>query len=79
MKLPRVVDQAEGLIKPVRERYVPITSAVQTDLLAIVHTQLRPPPTSRPAPPVGAAESRADFHEAIVHRPEGRGGPSISV
>lgn len=38
MKLPRVVDQAWGLIKPVRERYVPITSAVQTDLLAIAHT-----------------------------------------
>jgi len=78
VKLPRVVDRSEGLIKPVRERYVPITSAVQTDLLAIVHTQLRPP-TTRPAPQVGAARSRADFHEAVVHRPEGRGGPSISV
>ena len=79
VKLPRVVDQSEGLIKPVRERYVPITSAVQSDLLAIVHTQLRPPPTPRPAPPVGAAQSRADLHEAVVHRPDGRGGPSISV
>jgi hypothetical protein len=78
VKLPRVVDQAEGLIKPVRERYVPITSVVQTDLLAIVHTQLRPP-TTRPAPQVGAAQSRADLHEAVAHRPEGRGGPSISV
>ena len=78
VKLPRVVDQAEGLIKPVRERYVAITSAVQTDLLAIVHTQLRPPPT-RSAPQVGAAQSRADLHEAVVHRPEGRGGPSISI
>jgi len=73
-----MVDQSEGLIKPVRERYIPITSAVQTDLLVIVHTQLRPPPT-RPEPQVGAAQSRADLHEAIVHRPEGRGGPSISV
>ncbi len=78
VKLPRVVEQAEGLIKPVRERYVPITSAVQSDLLAIVHTQLRSPPT-RPAPLAGAARSRADLHEAVVHRPDGRGGPSISV
>lgn len=47
----------QGLIKPVRERYLPITSAVQTDLLAIVHTQLRPPPT-RPEPQVGGPEPR---------------------
>ncbi|GEP40089.1 hypothetical protein NPS01_37520 [Nocardioides psychrotolerans] len=79
VKLPRVVDQSESLIKPVRERYIPITSAVQTDLLAIVHTKLRPQPTPRQAPPVGAAQSRADLHAAIVHRPQGRGGPSISI
>lgn len=79
VKLPRVVDQSEGLIKPVRERYVPITSAVQPDLLAIVRTQLRPPTTPRPSPQVGAAQTRADLHEAIVHRPEGHDGPSISL
>ena len=71
--LPRVIDQPEGLIKPARQRYVPVTAPVQTDLLAVVQTRLRPPPPARPAPSPRAANSRADLREAIAHRPEPRG------
>ncbi len=77
--LPRVIDTSEGPIKPVRERYVPINSPVQTDLLAMVRTQLRPPPVA-PRPPPGAGQSRADFEAAIIHRPGGRdAGPAIAL
>ncbi|MEJ7702173.1 MAG: hypothetical protein WKF47_00120 [Geodermatophilaceae bacterium] len=79
VKLHRVVDASAGLIKPVRERYVPINSPVQTDLLAIVRTQLRPPPVA-PRPPAGAGQSRAEFEAAIIHRPGDRdAGPAIAL
>lgn len=71
--LPRIIDHPEGLIKPARQRYVPVTMPVQTDLLAVVHTRLRPQPPPRPAPSLGAAQSRADLREAIAHRPQPRG------
>lgn len=75
--LPRVVDQTPTLIKPVRERYVPISSPVQTDLLDIVGTRLRPPPTPHALPP-DAAKSRGELHDAITHRPEQR-RPDLSM
>lgn len=78
VKVPRVVDQAEGLVQPVRTRYVPINSPVQSDLINIVRTQLRPPPIP-PRPPNGAGQSRAELEAAIVHRPERRDGPVIST
>lgn len=77
VKLPRIVDQAEGLIQPQRARYVPINSPVQTDLIDIVRTRLRPPPI-QPRPPTGARQSRLDFEAAITHRPEER-GPTLSL
>ncbi|CAN5844727.1 hypothetical protein BH20ACT6_BH20ACT6_22470 [soil metagenome] len=43
VKLPRVIDAPEGLIKPVRERYVPINSPVQIDLLAIAPSSVHHP------------------------------------
>ena len=69
VNLPRIVDQPQHHIRPVRERYVPISSPVQTDLLDIVRSELRSPPTP-PTPPPGAARSRGELHEAITHRPE---------
>ena len=51
VKVPRIVDGADHMVSPVRERYVPITSPVQTDLLAIVRHDLRPVATpTEPAP-----------------------------
>jgi len=72
VKLPRVVDEAESLVQPVRTRYVPIDSPVQTELLRIVRCELRPP-AERPRAPDGAARSRAALETAITHRPERRG------
>jgi hypothetical protein len=57
-------------------RFVPITSPVQTDLIAIVRNELLPEPVSL-RPPKGAAQSRADFEAAITHRP-GDPGPTLS-
>lgn len=74
---PRIDDTAPGFVKPTRERYIPITSPVQTDLIVIARTQLRPEPIT-PPPPKGAARSRAEFEAAIMHRP-GRSGPSLSL
>jgi hypothetical protein len=76
VKLPRVVDQAGGLVQRARTRYVPIDSPVQTDLLQIVRSQLRPPP-GRLRAPNGAARSRAEFEAAITHLPERRGSVGL--
>lgn len=75
---PRIDEAAAGLVKTARERYIPITSAVPSDLLATARTQLRTSPTS-PRAPVGAAQSRADFEAAIAHRAGRDAGPSISL
>lgn len=68
VKLPRVTDQAQGLVQPVRVRYVPINSPVQTDLIKITRTRLRPPQV-RPTPPAEARQSRLAFEAALTHRP----------
>ena len=75
--LPRVDDHAPGMVKPGRHRFVPITSAVQTDLIAIVRNELRPEPIRHRAP-TGVDQSRADFEAAVTHRP-GDPGPSVSM
>ncbi|MGH8828727.1 MAG: hypothetical protein ACRDVZ_14255, partial [Jiangellaceae bacterium] len=77
VKLPRVDGHAEGIVQPVRTRYLPINSPTQSDLVPLVRSQLRPPP-GRPRPPQSAARSRLDFQAAINHRP-GDPGPSLSV
>ncbi|MFT3872689.1 MAG: hypothetical protein QM714_08595 [Nocardioides sp.] len=60
------------LVKGPRRKWLPITGPVQTELLAIVHHDLRPMPVQR-KPPKGAAQHRLDFEAAIEHRPEPRG------
>ncbi|CUR58163.1 conserved hypothetical protein [metagenome] len=74
---PRIDENAPGFVKRTRERYTPITSPVQTDLIVIARSQLRPAPIT-PWPPKDAAESRAEFEAAIMHRPGGP-GPSLSL
>ena len=74
VKVPRIIDGTGQLVSPARERYVPINSPVQTDLLDVTRHQLRPPPVAPDEPP-GAHESREELRESIVHRPgrlEGR-------
>lgn len=76
VKVPRIVDESSHLVNPVRERYVPITSPIQTDLLEIARLGLRPPRVG-PAAPAGAQESREALRESLDHRPERRAGPTI--
>ena len=75
VKVPRIVDSSGELVSPVRERYVPITAPINTELLAIARNELRPPTVSSP-PSEGARESRQELRESIDHRPERRGGRS---
>lgn len=41
---PRLVDEQAHGVHPTRQRWLPVTSPVQTDLLRIIRDQLRPPP-----------------------------------
>jgi hypothetical protein len=75
VKLPRLVDETTHLVSPARERYLPITSPLQTDLLAIARHDLRPTPGPPTAPP-RAQESRQELRESIDHRPVRRSGPA---
>jgi hypothetical protein len=74
VSVPRLSDDATGMVRRVRQRYVPISSQVQTDLLRLARDELRPAPL-QPIPPPGAAESRRKLQEAILHRPQPRGDP----
>ncbi len=80
VKLPQLLNQSEGLVHQNRVRYVPVDSPVQTRLLEVVRSRLRPPP-EQPRTPQAGGRSRADFEAAITHRPSRRGvtpdGPSI--
>ena len=77
VKVPRVTDQSEGLIQPVRARYIPIDAPVRNDLLEIVRTRLRPPPIPSRSH-AGARQSRLDFEAEITHRPATLGpAPSL--
>jgi len=76
--IARIDDHSPGPVKGQRQRYAPITSPAQTDLIAIVRNELRPGPI-RLSPPDGAARSRADFEAAINHRPGDDPGPSLAL
>lgn len=80
VNLPRLDLDAGELVHTSRQEFIPITSAVQSELLAIVRSDLRPTPIQR-KPPKGAARSRLDFEAALHHRPPPRGAspdvPSI--
>jgi hypothetical protein len=54
-----------------RERFMPITSPVQTDLLRLARAELRPSVKPPDSPP-GASESRRELSQAIRHRPPSR-------
>ncbi|GAB2763363.1 hypothetical protein GCM10027020_14470 [Nocardioides salsibiostraticola] len=78
MQVPRIDDDAIGFVRPPRERYVPITSPVQTDIPQIVRTQLRPPSIAQIVPS-DAPQRRATFEAAITHRSGDRGTPSLEM
>ena len=76
-EIPSLDQLSPGLVKRFRGRYIPITSPLQTDLITIVRTELRPGPV-RKRPPKGAAQTRADFAAVIAHRPQPQ-GPGIPI
>lgn len=71
--VPGVSSVNGELVQVVGPQYLPITSTVQTELLAIARSELRPTPMQR-KPPKDAAQSRLDFVAALTHRP-GDPGP----
>jgi hypothetical protein len=73
---PRIAERAGHLVSSTRERYVPINSRFQSDLLAIARHQLRPV-TSLAIPPEGAHGSRQEIHDSIDHRREQRPGRQV--
>jgi hypothetical protein len=74
VKVPRLVDGSDHLVNPARERYVPITAPIATELIAVSRHKLRPAPGSS-GTSTGTQESRQEFRESIDHRPERRAGP----
>lgn len=72
ISVPSLNEHSGELVRVTRQKYVPVTSPVQTDLLAIVRGDLRPTPVQRKTPK-GNAQSRLDFEAALNHRPTPRG------
>ena len=76
---PRVDKDAAGLVKPTRQRYVPMTADVCQELLDLVRNELRPK-AETPQAPMTAAASREELAVALVHRPEPRRArPGLSM
>lgn len=73
--IPGVNSYNGGHVKVMGPSYLPMTSPVQSELLTIVRSELRPTPIQR-KPPKGAAQNRLDFEAAIEHRPPRRGAQS---
>lgn len=63
--LPRLVSGEGQLVRPVRQRFVPITAATNLAVVETVREQLRPKdimPLAAPDP------TRVDLHAALIHR-----------
>jgi hypothetical protein len=77
VKVPRIVDASGELVSPVRERHVPITAPINTDLLAITRRELRPACVAavpRPAPQRAGRSSRS----RLTTSPNAVGGAAAS-
>lgn len=76
---PRVDKDAAGLVKPTRQRYIPMTADVCQEVLDLVRNDLRPK-IEAPQAPMRAAGSREELAAALVHRPEPRRAqPGLSL
>lgn len=64
--LPRLVNGEGHLVRPVRERFVPITAATDIAVIKTVRDQLRP---RQSLPSAGPGSSRVELHSALIHRP----------
>ena len=71
VKYPRLGDQETTGVVQQRERWVPVTSPVQTDLLPLIRDRLRPfPPKPRSVPE--ALESRQAYEVLLSQQPGSR-------
>ncbi len=68
MTVPRIVENDGRMIHQIRERFMPITSATQAELVSLIRNELRPPEQPMAARE-GARASREDLRKAISHRP----------
>jgi hypothetical protein len=63
---PRLIDDQVQGVHPTRQRWLPVTSPVQTPLLGWVRDQLRPSPVLPAASPQ-AQQSRAAYEALVTH------------
>lgn len=64
--IPRIVSGEGQLVRPVRERFVPVTKTTDLAVIQTVREQLRPKDAMSPATP---GPTRVDLHSALIHRP----------
>jgi hypothetical protein len=70
--LPRLVDGGGQLVRPVRERFVPVTTATDLAVVRTGRERLRP---REPVPSTTPGPTRVELHSALIHRPAARGLP----
>ena len=76
-KLPRIVENDGNLIHGVRERFMPLSTPIRSDLIRFAQ-ELRQP-IRAPDPPDKARTSRLEFEAAIRHRPSARPDPGMAL
>lgn len=69
--LPRLVDGGGQLVRPVRERFVPVANSAEVAVISTVRERLRP---REPLPSATPGPTRVELHSALIHRPETRSG-----
>lgn len=74
--LPRLVEGGGRLVQPVRERFVPVSTPTDLDVVSTVRERLRPQESVSVMTP-GA--TRADLHSALIHQPQRREGRSLGT
>lgn len=72
--LPRLVDGGGQLVHPVRERFVPVTTATNLAVVRTVRERLRP---REPLPATTPGPTRVELHSALIHRPTKRGATDV--
>lgn len=64
---PRLLDEQVNGVHPTRQRWMPVTSPVQSPLLGLVREQLRPPPTP-PQPSPESHDSRVAYETVVAQQ-----------
>jgi hypothetical protein len=70
--LPRIVEGGGELVRPVRERFVPVRNATDLAVIRTVRERLRAP---QPSPSATPGPTRVELNSALIHRPTRGGAP----